>query len=247
MRSLIFSVFVTVFLVTMFLPSCRHELVLPLTTDPTDTIPPPPVDTADLSGIPCDPDTVYFQNQVLPLLISQCSKSGCHDVQSHKEGVVLVDYQRVMNTGEVKPFKPSNSELYKVLFKTDPEERMPPAPDNPLTAEQKDLIKRWIEQGALNNACNESYGACDTTGITYTNFIGPLMANQCTGCHGGSNPQGGLKLSTYAEAKASALSGKLYGSVAHLSGYSAMPKGGAALTSCFVNKVKAWINNGTPQ
>ncbi len=247
MRNIIFAFFAIVFLAGIFLPSCRHELVLPFTDDPTDTVPPPPVDTADYSGVPCDPDTVYFQNQVLPLLISQCAKSGCHDVQSHEEGVVLVDYQRVMNTGEVKPFDPSDSELYKVLFKTDPEERMPPAPNSPLTTEQKDLIKKWIEQGAQNNSCNESYGSCDTTNVTYTNFVGALMANRCTGCHGGANPSGGLKLTNYAETKASALSGKLYGTVARLPGYVAMPQGGAALSDCYVAKIKNWVDNGAPQ
>jgi len=250
MRSLIFGFFLAVFLGTLFLPSCRHELVLPITNDPVDTIqppPPPPVDTGDYSGIPCDPDTVYFQNQVLPLLISQCAKSGCHDAQTHKEGVKLIDYQSVINTGKVKPFQPSSSKMYTMLNLSNPEDRMPPAPNSPLTTDQKNLIKKWIEQGALNNACNEGYGSCDTTNVTYTNFINPLLANRCTGCHSGANPSGGLKLTNYAETKASASGGKLYGSIAHLAGYKAMPQGGAALTSCYVDKVKAWINKGMPQ
>lgn len=247
MRSLVFAIFMTAFLVTLFLPACRHELVLPLTNDPVDTIqPPPPVDTADYSGVPCSPDTVYFQNQVLPLLISQCAKSGCHDAQSHKEGIVTTNYQNVMNVG-VKPFKPANSKLYTVLNLTNPEDRMPPSPDSPLSADQKNLIKKWIEQGALNNNCNEGYGNCSTANVTYTNFVNALMANRCTGCHSGANPSGGLKLTNYDETKASALSGKLYGSVAHLAGYKAMPQGGAALTSCYVDKIKAWIDSGAPQ
>ncbi|MCC6459044.1 MAG: hypothetical protein IT260_01155 [Saprospiraceae bacterium] len=247
MRILVFSIFLIITVLSVLLPSCRHEIILPYNPDPTDTVPPPPVDTSDLTGVPCSPDTVYFQNQILPLIISQCAKSGCHDVQSHEEGVVLVDYLRIISTGEVKAFKPNSSELYKVLNDTDPKDRMPPAPDAPLTTEQKNLIKKWIEQGALNNACNESYGSCNTTGVTYTNFVSGLMANQCVGCHGGANPQGGLKLTNYAEVKASGQSGKLYGSIAHQAGYSAMPQGGTALSTCFTNKIKAWVDAGMPQ
>lgn len=247
MRSLIFALTCLLVLIGLSLPSCRHELVLPLATDPIDTVPPPPIDSGDYTGTPCSPDTVYFQNQVLPVLISQCAKSGCHDVASHEEGVVLVDYQRVMSTGEVKAFKPSNSELYKVLFKSDPDERMPPAPNAPLSTDQKNLIKKWIEQGALNNVCNENYGGCSTDNVTYTNFVSALFANQCTGCHSGANPSGNLKLTTYDEAKASAQSGKLYGSVAHLQGFVAMPQGGQALSPCFVKKIKAWTDAGMPQ
>lgn len=247
MRTFFLAVVCLIVLIGLSLPSCRHELVLPLAGDPTDTVPTPPVDSGDYTGVPCSADTVYFQNQILPLLISHCAKSGCHDVASHEEGVVLVDYARVISTGEVKAFKPSNSELYKVLFKSDPSERMPPAPDAPLTTEQKNLIKKWIEQGALNNVCNENYGGCDTTNVTYTNFIGALMANQCTGCHGGTNPSGNLRLTTYDEVKASGQSGKLYGSIARLQGYSAMPQGGQALSPCFVRKVKTWVDAGMPQ
>jgi hypothetical protein len=206
-----------------------------------------PIDTGIFSGWPCSADTVYFQNQVLPLLISKCTQSGCHDVASHKEGIVLVDYQRVMSTGKVKAFKPNDSKLYKVIIETDPGDRMPEPPYPPLTAAETNLIRTWIEQGASNTACNENYGSCDTIGLNYTNDIAPLLSSRCTGCHSGANPQGSLKLTTYAEAKASAQSGALYGSVAHLPNYVAMPKGGAALSPCFVSKIKTWIEAGMPQ
>lgn len=247
MRSLIaaFSLFAAVILSALF-PSCKHDPLFNGGTDPQDTTT-TPIDTGVNTGIPCSPDTVYFQNQVLPLLISQCAKSGCHDAASHEEGVVLTNYQQVMSTGKVKAFKPNDSELFEVIMDSDPDDRMPEAPNAPLTTDQKNLIKKWIEQGAQNNVCNENYGNCDTDNVTYTNFVSGLLANKCVGCHGGVNPQGGLKLSTYAEVKAAAQNGTLYGAAARLPGYSAMPKGGAALSPCFVNKIKAWIDAGTPQ
>jgi hypothetical protein len=231
---------------------CRHELILPPAPDVTDTsgqdtIPVLPVDSADYSGVPCSPDTVYFQNQVLPLLVSGCAKTGCHNTASHKEGIILVDYATVMSDNLVKAGNPSGSKLYKVMVTTDLGDRMPPPPDAAFTTDQKALIYKWIQQGAKNNVCNESWGGCDTTGVTYANFIYPLMANKCNGCHAGSSASGGIKLTTYTEVRNEALNGRLYGSIAWLSGYKAMPDGGAQLSNCYQNKVQAWINAGMPQ
>lgn len=231
------------FISVLLFPSCKHDPLIP----PNPVVPVNPIDSSDFSGWPCGPDTIYFQNQVLPLLISKCTQSGCHDVASHKEGVVLVDYQRVMSTGKVKAFNPGNSKLYKVIVDTDPGDRMPEPPYSPLTADEIKLIRTWIEQGAQNTACNENYGSCDTQNVTYANSIAPLLSSRCTGCHSSTNPQGNLKLTTYDEVKASAQSGALYGAVAQLPGYSAMPKGGTALSPCFVSKIKAWVDAGMPQ
>ena len=43
---------------------------------------------------------------------------------------------------------PSESELFKRLVTTDPDDQMPPPDSNlSLTAEEKDLIRRWITRG----------------------------------------------------------------------------------------------------
>ena len=229
--------------------ACRHELgplpLLPI--DPIDTtvIPPPPDDPVDTSGVPCNPDTVYFQNQILPLLQSNCAMSGCHDVISHKENVILTDYTHIRQ--KVVPFNAGQSKIYKSIVTTDPGDRMPPSPATAFTTEQINLLKKWIEQGALNNVCNESYGQCDTIGVTYSGYLQPLLANKCLGCHGANNPGGGIKLTSYTEVKASAQSGKLFGSINWDQGYVAMPQNGTKMSSCQLSKVKAWINAGMPQ
>src|SRR5205807_4606091 len=47
------------------------------------------------------------------------------------------------------PGKPGQSELYKRIVSTDPDEKMPPAKANkPLSKEQIEVLRRWIEQGA---------------------------------------------------------------------------------------------------
>jgi hypothetical protein len=228
--------------------ACKHEplLVAGNPGDTTTTHPPPPVpvDSSDYTGTPCSSDTVYFQNTILPLLVSQCAKSGCHDAASHVEGINVTTYAGVKS--HVKAGSPTQSSLYNSIIKTG-NERMPPAPASAWTAAQIALLKKWIQQGALNNVCNENYGNCDTTGVTYTNFIQPLFANQCLGCHSNASSGGGLLLTNYAEAKTCAQNGRLYGSVAQASGYSAMPKGGQKMSTCYVNKVNAWIKGGMKQ
>ena len=193
---------------------------------------------------PCDPDTVYFKNKILPLLVSNCATTGCHDEETHKEGVILTNYASVIETGEVKPGNPLDSKLYKVLFGGDKDDDiMPPPPANPFTDEQKQLIYDWIAQGALNNACE---GGCDTTHVTFSGTIWPLMQTWCTGCHTGNNAGGGIPIENYADVVAIAQNGSLLGSINHDPDYVAMPKNADKLSDCQIAEIRIWIEEGTP-
>jgi hypothetical protein len=192
---------------------------------------------------PCDPDTVYFQNEVFPLIISNCNISGCHDKLTEEQEVLLTDYASIIYYGEVTPGDPFNSKLYKVIIEDEPEDMMPPAPQTPLTTGQKNIIKKWIEQGAKNNACNED---CDTLNVTYGATIWPLIQTNCYGCHSGANPSGGIPLIDYNSVVAAANSGKLYGSVSHSPGFVAMPKNAPKLSDCKIDQIRIWIENGKP-
>ena len=193
------------------------------------------------SATPCDPNKVYFQQQVLPILVSNCAMSGCHDDATHKEGVVLTSYQKVMATGGVRPGNVSGSELYKVITDTDPGDRMPQSPQNPLTAAQIQIISRWIQQGADNLICQSM---CDSTQFTFNGAIKPLIENKCQGCHSSSSAQGGIDLSTYTLIKSKITDGKLWGSINHQAGFSAMPKNSAKLSECEIAQFSKWIAAG---
>lgn len=128
--------------------ACKHD---PFLEDDTFT----PVDTTDVNpgdttnmGTPCDPDVVYFDQQVLPILRSNCALSGCHDAATAQEEVILTSYENVMQTAEIVPFDLNESKLYEVITDDDPEDRMPPSPNTPLNSEQVQLIAKWILQGA---------------------------------------------------------------------------------------------------
>ncbi len=206
----------------LFVSSCTHK-------DNTEIITPQQNDSA------CDPNTVYYVNDIQPLLNSSCAYSGCHDVVSHQEGVILTTYDKVISTGEVKAGNPSGSEIYEKIQ----EGEMPPS--NPLSAYQQQLIFDWITQGAKNNRCVES---CDTTNISYAMHIKPTIENNCTGCHSGSSPAGGISISNYNELKAIASNGSLIGTIEHKSGYSPMPKGMTKLSDCQIKQINIWINDG---
>jgi cytochrome c553 len=209
--------------------SCKHELPF--------TLQDPPVVGGTQT---CSADTVYFQNKVLPLLNSSCAMSGCHDAATHKEGINLTTYASIVATGGVRPGNPSNSKLYTALNKTGGD-RMPPAPAAAFTQAQKDIISKWILQGAKNNACND----CDTMQFTYTAAVSPIMNTYCKGCHNPSSLGGGVDVSTYAGVKSIAFSGRLMGSITHATGFIAMPQGGNKLSDCRITQIQKWIAAGS--
>ncbi len=228
---LLFSVFV-------FL-SCLNDRNSPLADLPIviDTVrvivqPKPVVD--------CSPDTVYFKQTILPLVTSNCAKSGCHDAISHKEGVILTDYTNIMR--EVKVSSPAASDLYKCLNETG-DERMPPAPAAAFSLSNKAVILKWIQQGAKNNSCVAS-GVCVATNVSFITTVLPILKTNCTGCHSGATPSAGIDLSSYASVKIYASNGQLMGSINHTTGYKPMPSSTSKLADCEISQIKAWVSEG---
>lgn len=235
----------SVFLLSMLWTSaCKREPVYIGTLDPT------PVDTTGngngtTTTHPCSPDSVYFERQILPILQSNCTMSSCHDAQSRKEGIVLDNYTNTRNTGKIKLSNPADSKLYKVLNDSDPNDRMPPAPNAALPQAQRALILKWIQQGAKNLTCDAD---CDTTNVTYTATVLPIIALRCQGCHTNTNASGGIALANYSQIKATVSNGKLWGSINHAAGYKPMPypAGNSKMPFCDLRKVKIWIDQGAP-
>jgi len=180
---------------------------------------------------------VCFESSVLPIFVSSCARSGCHDATSHVEGYTLTSYANIIRKG-ISPGNASSSKLYKVLFASG-EERMPP--DAPLSQAQKDSIKAWIDQGAKNTVnCNCS---CDQTKFTYAAIIQPLVSTQCVGCHKPGSLGGNIDLSSYSLIKTQVNNGKFLGTITHAAGYSPMPQG-SKLSDCQINQITSWINAG---
>jgi len=222
-------VYLNILLLSLLFFTCKHQP--PETIDPISGIP-------GSTGRPCSNDSVYFANDILPLLNSSCALTGCHNAITKEGDVQLTDYTSIKK--EVVPGWASKSKLYEVIIETG-KDRMPPSPMPAFTADQIAKVKKWIDQGAKNNACDR----CDTVNFKYSTAIKPLMESKCQGCHNASNPGGGIDLSTYAGANAVALNGKLYNSVNWVSGFSPMPKGAIKMPACEINQIKKWIDAGS--
>lgn len=224
-----------ILLISMVFSGCKHESLGPSTGGTGSG--------GGNNSAPCDPNKVYFQQQVLPILVSNCAMTGCHDEITREEDVILTSYASVMSTGGIRPGLPGSSKLYDLITETDPNDRMPPPPRNPLTQQQKDLIFKWIQQGAQDLVCQNM---CDSTVFTYSGAIQNIIQNKCQGCHSSSGAQGGIDLSSYAAVNARVIDGKLWGAVNHMNGFFPMPKNGAKLSDCELTQIRKWIEAGSP-
>lgn len=221
--------YVLIAFIAAMLAACKHEAVIPTGFN-----------VPELS-YHCDSDTVYFVNDIQPLLNATCATTGCHDDQTAENGVRLTSYQNIMQTGGVRPFRPDNTDLFEVLFE-DGDDRMPQPPQSPLSANQKEMIRKWIMQGAKNNECKED---CNTTSVTFASDISPIIANNCVSCHSGTDPNGGVFLTNYSEISALANSGRLMNVLTASNGAPQMPQGGT-IDNCSMDKITKWIEDGTP-
>lgn len=229
-------------LVTLLLPACKHDIPMPgePDPDPTDTMP------DDTMGTPCDPGTVYFNRDILPLLRSNCAKSGCHDAETAEEDIILDSYANVMASGVINLGNPRDSEMLEKMREDDPDKIMPPPPNEPMSDEQIALIEDWIEQGAKDLTCDDSPGICDTANVSYALDVLPILQPNCIGCHSGGNPGGNVRLNTFAGVREVALNGRLAGAISWANGFQRMPRNGDQLPACEIAIIKAWINNGAP-
>lgn len=203
------------------------------TTTNTPTTPTTPLPTSN-----CSPDTVYFQNTISPLIGSTCAMAGCHDATTKASGVNLSTYANIVRY--VVAGNAAGSELYTITKSG----KMPPSPNPKYTTTQLAQLQTWINQGAKNNFCT----SCDTTTYTYAKAVAPILTTSCVGCHGATTAAasgGGIDLSSYAQVKIYATNGRLYGSINHTAGYSAMPKNLAQLPVCQIIQVKKWIDAGS--
>lgn len=89
-------------------------------------------------------------------------------------------------------------------------------------------------------------GTCDTTTVSYATDILPLLQSNCYGCHSQAASMGGINLEGHSRVKLFADNGRLLGAVSHAPGFSPMPKNGSKLPACDINKIRRWINMGTP-
>lgn len=178
-----------------------------------------------------------YSRDIQPVLSSYCAMTGCHDVTTHAEGYIFYSYSSTMNA--VSPGSPSTSKLYEVITSSG-DDKMPPSSKPQLTTAQIDSIRAWITYGAPDQTCAIT---CDTINpITFSGTIWPIMQSNCTGCHSGTSPAGGVTISGYNDVSLLAASGMLMNALKG-NGITRMPPGGP-FTTCRIRQFEIWVSNG---
>ncbi len=99
------------------------------------------------------PDVVEFNRDIRPILSDNCYFCHGPDKNKRKADLRLDTAEGLVGQpgepGTAIPGKPSESELFRRITSSDPEQKMPPAESTKsLTARDIAVIKKWIEQGA---------------------------------------------------------------------------------------------------
>lgn len=211
--------------IIVFMNSCSHSpYVMPASMRTTDP-------------------NICFERDVLPIFVSNCAMSGCHAGGNRDGGYNFNSYQEIMRRGIV-PGNAAASKVWEAIAMNIFGVSHMPKGRADLSTDQLNVIRRWIETGALDSgAC--SVTNCDTTQFTYSGTIAPMMHLYCVGCHNSPSAQGG-SLADYNSVVAAVNGGKLVGNISHLPGYNAMPAAGLKLSDCQITQVKEWIAAGMP-
>jgi mono/diheme cytochrome c family protein len=185
-------------------------------------------------GINQPNDSVSFVSDVLPVFVSKCSTTGCHDAITRREGYNFSSYSGLLARGIV-PYNSGASRAFTAMNSTG-ESFMPPSPNPAVTTREKALILKWINEGAKNTNFTNN---CDTTKFTFTD-VNQIIQSSCVGCHSGASAGGGIQLTTYALIKVIADNGRLIAVLTQ----NTMPKG-APLSDCKKKQIEKWVAAGS--
>ena len=84
--------------------------------------------------------------------------------------------------------------------------------------------------------------SCDTTNVTYSGKIVPILNDNCLGCHSAVATGGSILLTSYAEVVGYAP--RITGSIKQLASFSAMPKNSGKIKSCSIIQWDIWVRKG---
>ncbi len=108
-----------------------------------------------LDRLPQNSDSVVvFTDMVLPIFDVKCMP--CHNESQAKGGLVLTSYEKMMEGGDgdasISAGKPSNSEIFRRITLPVKHTKFMPLKEQPLAYTEVNLIKWWIETGAMSDS-----------------------------------------------------------------------------------------------
>ena len=197
---------------------------------------------------------IYFDTEVLPVILNNCTASGCH--YGNGDVFPLTTYDEIAKN--VTKNNPTSSRLYQAI--TSSISTMPP--NKPLNAQQRTIIYLWIDQGAENNK-DTSTAKKDTSKKTkdsvlsvtkypvcFSRDIFPILKLNCaiSGCHDGQNGEL-FALSNYINIKQQVVAGnpqnsRLYEAITNSGREQMPPSPRSKLAQANIDSIYAWIKNG---
>lgn len=127
------------------------------------------------------PDQVRFNRDIRPILSDTCFK--CHGPAVRKSGLRLDLPQEAIKPAEsgavpIAPGSPDQSELIRRIESMDDALRMPPADSGKtLSREQRELLRKWVEQGANYEKHWSFAGPSDLLPPAITDEKGRILTN----------------------------------------------------------------------
>ncbi len=146
-------------------------------------------------------EKIDFVRQIKPILEAECI--SCHGA-THPKGELRLDTREAAIKGgdsgtSLVPGQPNKSSLYTTtILAADHDELMPPrTKDGPMPKEKTELLRLWIEQGAL---WPEGLVLSIARKIDFAKDIKPILETSCLSCHREDHDKGDLRLDVKSEA-----------------------------------------------
>jgi hypothetical protein len=94
-------------------------------------------------------EKLQYNRDIRPILVENCFTCHGADSAARKAGLRLDKRDDAIQHGAIKPGKPDDSEMIRRICSKDADESMPPkATKKVLSTAQKDMLARWIREGA---------------------------------------------------------------------------------------------------
>lgn len=158
-----------------------------------------------------------FAKEVAPIVQGKCVR--CHSGGTPRGDLDLSTFAGWKTGGKSGALltvgKPEQSLLMHRVASQDAQRRMPPNGES-LSVDELKILIHWINEGARYDAEKDDIPLADigkapagppvtvvipapkgNETVSFTKDIAPFMANLCTGCHSGNDPDGGLNLTTF--------------------------------------------------
>ncbi len=192
-------------------------------------------------------NTVDYRRDIQPILSKSCVQ--CHAGNAAPAELKLDTPEGLLRGGTsgaaVVRGNAEQSQLVVRIADTNANNRMPPPPNAPLSAQEIAVIAAWINQGAKTGEAT----------VDFATQVQPIFQIACYSCHSGNSVKGGLHLDVKSEALKGGALGRdivpgnsqdslLLHRVLGDNGLSRMPMTGTPLTAPQIATLRTWLDQG---